>query len=177
MIREKLELDIKTDTEALNTLRATISKEEKILTSRIKTNKKELTELQENDKYADYDETMRAYYTHSLGNREATDWYDFIGGNEFLLLGEVFDDMYNLNRYETYDVDQLIFESGYLQEYLEKREVTEEVMHRVLDEWACYKPDSNIKKLSDLSDSDREELEPFFKEYVKLNYGTVKNDW
>lgn len=155
----------------------------------LKQKEAEVTQLRNDLKFKDFDETMKKYYTHRLP--------EFAGGDLTCLYNywnnkrdeDNMRDLFEyaeMDRYRTYDVASLLWESGCAEDWLEQRGVSERTIKGLglwfdlhFPEYINEEEFQNIaiKNFTDIPEDEREDIQ----EYMRLFYNIICNscvcDW
>ena len=145
----------------------------------LKQKEAEVTQLRNDLKFKDFDETMKKYYTHKLpeyAGGDLTCLYNYRNNkNDEDNMRKLFK-YAEMDRYRTYDVAELLWESGCAENWLEKRNVSERTIDG-LRSWYIQEDKYFIKNFTDIPEDEREDV----KEYMRLFYNIICNscecDW
>ena len=182
---EELEAELNILEKELEQKKKAIEDDLKIL----KEKEAEVTQLRNDLKFKDFDEIMKKYYTHKLpefAGGDLTCLYNYWNNKKDEYNMRDLFDYAEMDRYITYDVAELLWESGCAEHWLEKRDVFEKTI-KGLSFWNDLQfpqylnnqefQEVTIKNITDIPEEEREDV----LEYMRLFYNIICNscecDW
>jgi hypothetical protein len=148
----------------------------KPIQTKIKTFKTELKKHENSLMYEDFDSYMKKFYSKTFSNREADDIYEFRNRSECLdetIFKSMFNDFDELNRYQTYDTIELLYDDGKLENYL----TSTFKFDSYLCERILYSDPTPVKTIEEISEEYREEFKKFIDVFCSISFGSFKMDW
>ena len=182
---EELEADLIVLEKELQTKKKAIEDDLKIL----KEKEAVVTELRNNLKFKDFDETMKKYYTHKLPEFEEGDLtclYNYWNNKKDEdNMRELFE-YAEMDRYRTYDVAELLWDFGCAQNWLRKRDISEKTITG-LRVWVDLQfpqylnekefQEVTIKNITDIPEEEREDVLEYMRLFYNIICDSCKCDW
>lgn len=147
----------------------------KQIENKIKIIKEKITIQENNIKYEDYNPILKKYYTFKLPNKKGDNWTYLTGwfGENTKEMAQKIEGMfgdYAPERYQTFDVNEVVFEWGLLEDFLDG--IDENIIEKI-----NLHNDSTLKNFDGIDEESKNRIIDFIERYTNIKVSSCVNDW
>ena len=171
-----LEEELKKELNILKIEAAPLKLKLKQIEKKIKIIKEKIQTEEDNIKYNDFDPILKKYYTFELPNKKGQDWTYLTGwhGENTSEMAKKIEEMfdgYEPERYQTFSVNETIFEYGLLEEFLDG--IDENIINRL----NLYSEEPELKNFDGIDEESKNRIIDFIERYTSIKVNSCVHDW